>query len=98
MSQPALDRSTCEAHATSVRLRAPAAAPLVARLVPPQRELLLRRSWMIGGYGRAMPRPRAVDDAAACRRLRTYELRLDQIVGDVPADVYELSEQQILRS
>ena len=69
--------------------------PLLARLAP-RRELLLKRSWMIAGYGRALPKCPPEDARALGRRLlRTYELSADQIIGD-EREPYELREDQII--
>ena len=71
-------------------------ASLITRLFP-QRELLLKRSWIIGGYGRALPkRSGRIDPAPAAPRPlpRPYQLRHDQIID--PAPVLELRENQII--
>ncbi len=75
--------------------RNPPRLSLIARLFP-RRELLLKRSWIIGGYGRPLPkRPGIIDTTVAARPLpRPYQLRRDQIID--PAPVLELREDQII--
>ena len=70
------------------------AASLIARIFP-QRELLLKHSWIIGGYGRALPRRRPATDAIGRPLQRLYQLRHDQIVGPEQA-VLELRKDQII--
>lgn len=67
------------------------ARSLIDRLFP-RRELLLKRSWIIGGYGRPLPRRASVDAAPAPRPL---QLRRDQIIAPAP-QVLELREEQII--
>ena len=91
-------RFTIFGHAprmTSSTLPGPA---LIGRFASP-RELKLKRSWVIGGYGRPLPRGGPSEDARALgRRLqRVYETHLDQIVlgGGAP---YELRSDQIIEA
>ncbi len=66
------------------------AASLIARIFP-RRALLLKRSWIIGGHGRAMPGGRPGAEEAG----RPLQLRRDQIVA-VAEPILELREDQII--
>ena len=70
------------------------AASLIARIFP-QRELVLKRSCIIGGDGRALLRRHPAADALGRPLQRIYQLRHDQIVGP-EQPVLELREDQII--